>query len=79
MAEEANLPETLTLEQAYRAAYFLTETYLDLETAPDEGLILFHEYLKSDPARWQDWKDAIREALRQDAASDPLTEKLLRD
>lgn len=50
------IPETLTLDQAFRAAFFLADQYLALERVPDEGLLLFHQYLQSDPARWEDWK-----------------------
>ena len=32
-----------------------------LEREPDEGLVLFHQYLQSDPARWEDWKAASAE------------------
>ena len=32
------LPETLTLEQAYRAAFYMVDQYIALEQVPDEGL-----------------------------------------
>jgi hypothetical protein len=54
---DAPLPETLTLDDAYRAAF----------------------YLRSDPARWEDWKCAVRRAIGHDAPTDPLTEDLYRD
>ncbi len=79
MTDDVNLPETLTLEEAYRAAYFLTDIYVRIESSPDLGLVLFHEYLKSDPARWEDWKDAVGQALRPEAHPDPLVENLHRD
>jgi hypothetical protein len=74
--DEPSLPETLTLDEAYRAAFFLTDMYVSIESSPDEGLVLFHQYLQSDPARWEDWKHAVREALRPEASPNPLTENL---
>ena len=41
--------------------------------------MLFHQYLQSDPARWEDLKRAVREAVRPEANPDPLVENLLRD
>lgn len=79
MTNDAPLPETLTLEEAYRAAFFLTDLYVGIESTPDEGLVLFHQYLQSDPARWEDWKQSVRQALRRDSDIDPLSENLLRD
>ncbi|GAB3774529.1 hypothetical protein FB382_003772 [Nocardioides ginsengisegetis] len=79
MADGADLPETLTLDEAYRAAFFLTDLYVGIESSPDEGLVLFHQYLQSDPARWEDWKQAVRQALSPEADPDPLVENLLRD
>lgn len=70
------LPGSLTLDQAFRAAYFLTKQYVALERAPDVGLVLFEQYLHSDPARWDDWKQAVRRALSDDGPSDPLSENL---
>lgn len=79
MTADANLPETLTLDEAYRAAFFLTDLDVGIESDPDEGLVLFHQYPLSDPARWEDWKRAVGQALRPEAAPDPLVEDLLRD
>ena len=79
MTEDSNLPEALTLDQAYRAAFFLTDMYVGVESVPDEGLVLFHQYMQSDPARWEDWKQAVRQALRPEAEPDPLAENLFRD
>ena len=69
------IPPTLTLEEAFRAAFYLTDLWLSLEKEPCEGLVLFHQYLQSDPARWDDWKDSIRRAL-EDAGYDPLRENI---
>lgn len=79
MTDDSSFPETLTLDEAYRAAFFLADLYIGLESSPDEGLVLFHQYLQSDPARWEDWKRGVREAMRPDATPDPLVENLLRD
>lgn len=76
---DAPLPETLTLDDAYRAAFYLTEQYVTLEAEPDVELVLFYDYLRSDPARWEDWKRAVRRAIGHDAPTDPLTEDLYRD
>jgi hypothetical protein len=76
---EATLPETLTLDDAFRAAFYLTEQYVALETRPDSGLVLYFQYLRSDPARWEDWKRAVRRAIEHDVATDPLTDNLRRD
>ncbi|KAA1424070.1 hypothetical protein [Nocardioides antri] len=72
-------PEVLTLDQAFRAAFVMADQYLELEREPDEGLILFRQYLQSDPARWDDWKAAVRRVLNDDAGTDPLTENLHRE
>ena len=73
------LPTTLTLDEAFRAAYFLTEQYVALEGEPDAGLVLFEQYLRSDPARWEDWQRAVRRAVNAGEAIDPLTDNLSRD
>jgi hypothetical protein len=79
VTDDSTLPETLTLDEAYRAAFFLTDLHVGIESSPDEGLVIFHQYLQSDPARWADWKRAVRQALRPEANPDPLVENLLRD
>jgi hypothetical protein len=73
------VPGVLTLGQAFRAAYFMTEQYVALESQPDTGLVLYEQYLHSDPARWEDWKTSVRRAVSDSAPSDPLTENLNRD
>lgn len=79
MTDSERLPETLTLDEAYRAAFFLTDLYVGVESSPDEGLVLFHQYLLSDPARWEDWKRAVRQAVSPEADPDPLADNLRRD
>lgn len=75
---DASLPEMITLEDAFRAMYCMTDQYVALEREPDEGLVLFQQYLHSDPARWEDWRTAVRRALEGDPVTDPLTENLYR-
>ena len=66
------LPESLSLDEAFRAAYYLAEQYVSLEAEPDVGLVLFVQYLRSDPARWDDWKQAVRAGLADGGAASPL-------
>jgi hypothetical protein len=68
----------ITLDDAFRAAYWMTDQYVALEREPDAGLVLFQQYLHSDPARWEDWKTSVRRALERNPATDPLTENLYR-
>jgi len=60
---EHELPATVDVATAFRAAFYIAEQYIDLETKPDEGLVLFLEYLRSDPACREDWAQAVRTAL----------------
>jgi hypothetical protein len=66
------LPGSLSLDEAFRAAYYMTEQYVSLEAEPNAGLVLFLQYLKSDPARWDDWKQAVRVAVADGGAASPL-------
>jgi hypothetical protein len=70
-AGEVSLPETLTLEQAYRAAFCMVEQYIDLEQDPDVGLVLLLQYMESDPARWVDWTAAVKKSLDDGHTIDP--------
>lgn len=65
------LPETLTLTEAYRAAFHLVDQYIALERQSDEGLVLLWAYLKTDPARWRDWLEAVRRAIGNPQTADP--------
>lgn len=60
---EGDLPARLTLEEAFRAAFFMVESYVEREQNPDGGLILLEQYLQSDPARWSDWLGAVKRGL----------------
>ena len=48
MTDDSILPKALTLDEAYRAAFFMTDLYVGLESDPDRGLVLFRQYLQSD-------------------------------
>lgn len=65
------LPEGLTLSEAYRAAFHMVDQYIALERQPDVGLVLLWEYLKTDPARWDDWLEAVRRAVNDPLTADP--------
>lgn len=67
MADPA-LPERLTLDEAFRAAYFMVDQYLERERNPDEGLVLLWAYMKTDPARWSDWIGSVGRALSDEDA-----------
>ncbi|WP_440709873.1 hypothetical protein [Herbiconiux sp. YIM B11900] len=61
--------ESLSLEEGFRAAFFMVDDYMSLENEPDEGLVLFHAYLLSDPARWNDWKESVEKARADPTAA----------
>jgi Clp amino terminal domain, pathogenicity island component len=60
---DADLPESLTLDEAFRSAFYLVLQYLDLEQKPREDISLLVEYLRTDRARWHDWQSAVRRAV----------------
>lgn len=53
---DADLPATLTVEEAFRAASFMIEACGDVEKWRSEDIVLLHQYMRSDPARADDWK-----------------------
>jgi hypothetical protein len=65
------LPESLTPTEAYLAAFHMVRQYIALEEKPDDGLVLLLQYLISDPARSEDWVDAVRQALDDKKTIDP--------
>jgi len=72
MAESTDsIPEILTLDEAYRAAFYLVLKYIARERDPDDGLMLLRHYMWTDPARWSDWKSAVAMALSDDGRSNP--------
>lgn len=73
-ASAEDLPERLTLGEAYQAAFHLVDKYISVESQPDVGLVLLWQYLKSDPARWGDWLEAVARAVNGPPAADPFIE-----
>lgn len=71
MGTDEQLPENLTLVEAYRAAYYMVEQYIALEEQPDIGLVLLLQYLESDPARWTDWIASVQRGLGEPNVIDP--------
>jgi hypothetical protein len=67
-----DLPDSLTLAEAFRAAYYLVELYASLEQKPSESLNLFLQYLHSDPARWEDWLASVRRGLADGGAANAI-------
>lgn len=62
MASEEDVSR-LSIDEAFHAANFMIDRYISLESTPDVGLVVFQQYMKSDPARWSDWLDAARLAV----------------
>jgi len=60
-----SLQTVLTLEEAFRAAYFMIQIYGDVEDWRSDDLVLLHQYMRSDPARASDWNHAVQMALAQ--------------
>jgi hypothetical protein len=73
MGNDEKLPQSLTLIEAYRAAYYMVEQYIALEEQPDEGLVLLQQYMKSDPARWDDWIASVQRGINEPHAVNPHT------
>ena len=67
-----DLPETITVEQAYQACYYMTDLHLALDgPTPGSTLILFGQYLASGSTRALDWSAAVQQAfdLQSDVSS----------
>lgn len=58
-----DLPDSLTLDEAFRSAFYMVERYVSLEQEPSEELVLLLQYLRSDPACWEDWLASVRRGL----------------
>jgi hypothetical protein len=70
------LPDSLSVEESFRAAFYLVEAYFAIESTPDESLVDLLQYMRSDPARWSDWQKAVRRAVSDEgAASRGLTDE----
>jgi hypothetical protein len=68
-ATDDAMSESLTLDEGFRAAFFMIDGYMSLEKEPDEGLVLFHQYMLSDPARWSDWAKSVERARADPTAA----------
>jgi hypothetical protein len=66
---ERDLPASLTLEEAFNAAYFMIQIYGGVESWRSEDIVLLHHYMETDPARWSDWKKAVGLALANPTAA----------
>jgi hypothetical protein len=64
------LPASLTLDEAYRAAFYMVLQYLNLESDQSD-FVLFVQYLWTDPARWADWLSAVSTALADGGQANP--------
>lgn len=62
---DAELPDSLSLDEAFRAAFYIAVSYRERDDVPrrDSDVDLLIQYLWTDPARWGDWKIAVRRAL----------------
>jgi hypothetical protein len=68
---EDQLPAALTPDDAYRAAFYMIRDYQRRGDADGQVLLLL-QYLWTDPARWEDWKTAVREAMEDDGLANPV-------
>jgi hypothetical protein len=68
---EDGLPDSLSIDEAFRAAFYMILQYLELERHPREALILYAQYMWTDPARWGDWQKAVRRALTDEGIANP--------
>lgn len=66
-----DLPDSLTLDEAFRAAFYMVDLYVSLEQKPSENLVLLLQYLHSDPARWDDWLASVRRGLADGGWASP--------
>jgi hypothetical protein len=69
--DEPDLPTTLTIDEGFRAAFYMVLQYLEIEKDVNDEVLLYAEYLWSDPARRDDWETAIRRALADGGLADP--------
>jgi hypothetical protein len=72
--DEPDLPMTLTIDEAFRAAFYMVLQYLEIERDVNDEVLLYAQYLWSDPARSGDWETAIRRALADGGLADPDSE-----
>jgi len=78
--EADDLPESLNLDEAYRAAFYFTLQWLELDGQPlRDGLVELIDYMWTDPARWGDFLSSVRRALADGGFADPDHEGLWQD
>lgn len=66
-----DFPAQLTLDEAFRAAFYLVLAYYRRGEGKGGDVELLVDYLWSDPARWDDWREAVRRALDDDGVANP--------
>ncbi len=79
LTHSADPPDSIDLDQAFRAAFYMVRQYVGREADPDEGLVLLLQYLWSDPARWADWKAAVEQAMTDGGLANPDHEGVWRE
>ena len=77
----SDLPDGLSIDEAFRAAFYMVLQYLEIEQRakrarpdgpdPSRDITLLTQYMWSDPARWTDWQNAVRRALSDGGIADP--------
>ena len=73
-AGDDDLPDSLTMDEAFRAAFYMILQYLEIEKYRSEDIVLLAQYMWGDPARWNDWKAAVRRALGDGGLANPNRE-----
>jgi hypothetical protein len=69
--DSKELPATLTLDEAYRSAFYLVLDYFRRGHEDPKDVVLLLQSMWTDPARWHDWQAAIRRALEDGGVADP--------
>jgi hypothetical protein len=69
-------PESVTLDEAYRSAFYLVAQYVELEKSPNVDLVVLLHYLWTEPTRWTDWLRAVRRGLADGGIANPNHEGL---
>jgi hypothetical protein len=75
----ADFPDSLTLDEAFRSAFYMVLECLEIEHEPSQDIALLAQYVWTDPARWQDWQRAVGRALSDGGLADPDHEGVWKD
>ena len=67
---DETLPATLTLDEAFRAAFYLVLEYVGRGDSTGDVALLAN-YMWSDPARWTDWLKAVERAMTDNGIANP--------